>query len=172
VTELEKTLSDARKAREEAEAAMRRAAELEAQAEVARERAEQERMQRRRVWAQRLVDSYENDIAAADAGIQQAEQRFNTAALEDLPGAVKAYIAWGEATMRHYAIQLRIAAAAPILDMDATPAEFVAPPLFSDALDQALGRHLGARADAARQEIEEQIAHIQTEAGAAELGAF
>lgn len=172
MTDFEKTMAEAQKAREQAEEAMRRASDLEAQANTARERAEQERRAKRRVWAQRLVESYDADIAAADQAIVQAEQRFNAAALEDVPGAVKAYIAWGEATMGHYAVQLRIAAAAPLLDMEATPAEFASPPLFSDALDRALAQHLGSRADAARQEIDAEVARLQTDEGLADIGTF
>lgn len=161
MSDLEKVLSDARQAREQAEEAARRAAELEGLAEQARVRAEQERQVRRREWAQRLIASYEADISAAEAAIHTAERRFNDVAQEDVSRAVEAYIAWGEATMRHYAIQLRIAAAAPVLDMDATAAEFAAPPLFSNALDAALAQRLGERADAARLEIEAEIERAQ-----------
>jgi hypothetical protein len=161
MSDFEKALSDARQAREQAEEATRRAAELEGLAEQARVQAEQEREARRREWAQKLIDSYDADISAADEAIRAAEERFNQAAQQDVNSAVEAYIAWGEATMRHYAIQLRIAAAAPLLNMEATPAEFAAPPLFSNALDQALAQRLGERADAARVEIDAELDRIQ-----------
>src|SRR4051794_18610906 len=91
VSDLERVLSEAQKAREEAEAAGKRAADLEAQANVAREQAERERDQRRQQWAQQIVDSYDADVSAADAAIQQAQEHFATVARTDLSKAVEAY---------------------------------------------------------------------------------
>src|SRR5688572_15605963 len=102
MSDLEQALSEAQRAREEAEAAARRAADLEAQAEAARERAQQEDAERRRTWAQTIVDTYDTEISNADAAIQQAHEQFNRVAVENLSGAVEAYSAWGEASMRHY----------------------------------------------------------------------
>jgi len=161
VSDLDRVLGEAQQARDEAEAATRRAADLEARAEAATEQARQERAEERRRWAQRLVDSYDADTAAADGAIQEAEARFRRVAVEDLPGAVAAYVAWGEAAMRHYGLQLRVTAAAPVLGMDATPPEFVAPPPFSAALDDALAEALGQRADAARQEVEAELGRLR-----------
>ena len=161
VSDLEQVLSEAQRARDEADAAARRATELETQAESARERARQDQIERRRSSAQRIVDSYERDTAAADTAIQEAQDQFNRVAVENLPGAVAAYIAWGEAAMRHYALQLRVSAAAPILDLEATPPELNAPPLFSDALDAALSEALGKRADAVRQEADAELGSLR-----------
>jgi hypothetical protein len=142
MSDLERVLGEAQKAREEAEAAAQRAADLEAQAESAREQARREREERQRAWAQGIVDSYEADITAADAAIQTAQERFDTAAVENLAGAAEAYLAWGNAAVRHYVLQVRVGTAAPMLNMDVSEAEFASPPPFSQALDQAFGRHL------------------------------
>lgn len=161
MSDLERALSEAQKARREAEAATQRASDLEAQAETARGRARQEQGARRRRWAQQVVDAYDADVTKADAAIQQAQATFDRTAVENLSGAVEAYVAWGEASIRHYALQLRVSAAAPILDLDASTAELIAPPLFSDALDAALAEAVGKRADAARQEVETERARLQ-----------
>ena len=158
MSDLDRVLSEAQRAREEAEAATRRAAELEAQAEAARERARQEQEAQRRAWAQRVVDSYEADLTTADAAIQDAHERFNTAAVEDLPGAVAAYLAWGEAAVRHYVLQVRVGTAAPLLGFEASPAEAVTPPPFSHALDQALAQRLAEVSARARDETAAEIA--------------
>ena len=157
MSDLERVLSEAQRAREDAEAAARRAAELEAQAAAAREQARREREERRRAWAQGVVDAYESDLTAADAAIVAAQERFDTAAVENLSGAVEAYLAWGEAAVRHYALQVRVGSAAQVLGMEATPAEFAAPPPISEALDRVLGERLVALSVQAR------------EAGAAEV---
>jgi hypothetical protein len=150
MSDLERVLGEAQKAREEAEAATRRAAELEAQAETARERARREREERQRAWAQGIVDSYEADITAADAAILAAQERFDAAAVDDLPAAAKAYLEWGNAAIRHYVLQVRVGTAAPMLNMDVSEAEFASPPPFSQALDQAFGRHLARLSAEAR----------------------
>jgi hypothetical protein len=157
VSELEQVQSEAQQARAEAEAAARRAAELEQRAEEARESARQEREERRRAWAQGIVDNYEADLTAADQAIQTAQARFYKVAVENLPGAVEAYLAWGEATVRHYALQVRVGTAAPRVGLEASPAEYVSPPPFSQALDQALGERLAALSDKARDETAAEI---------------
>jgi hypothetical protein len=160
MSDLERVVTEAQQAREEAEAAARRAAELEGQAEIARERARQEEAERRRQWAQRIVDTYDADISAADAAIQQAHEHFNTVAVQNLSGAVEAYTAWGEASMRHYALQLRVSAAAEMLDLGTSPPEFVTPPTFSDALDAALAEALRERTRTVDQEFEDELARL------------
>lgn len=157
MSDLERVLSEAQKAREEAEAAAQRAVELEAQAESARERARQEREERKRTWAQGIVDSYEADITAADAAIQTAQERFDTVAVENLPEATKAYLEWGNAAIRHYVLQVRVGTAAPLLNMDVSEAEFASPPPFSQALDQAFGRHLAQLSAEARETTAAEI---------------
>ena len=161
MSDLDRVLSEAQKAREEAEAAMRRAQELAGQAEAARERAEREEAERRRRWAQQLVDSYDAQITAADAGIQEAQEHFETVAVENIAGAVAAYIAWGEASMRHYGLQIRISAAADILGHEATPPELVRIPPFSAALDAALATAVAKRAEVAREEAAAELARLR-----------
>ena len=160
MSDLDRALSEAQKAQAEAEAAVRRANELASQAEQARERAEQEAVERRRRWAQQLVDSYDAEITSADEGIQAAQERFDTAAVQDIASAVQAYVAWAEASMRHYGLQIRISAAAGILGHDTTPPELVQIPPFSEALDAALAGAVAQRAAAARQEAEAELARL------------
>lgn len=160
MSDLERVLSEAQRAQAEAEAAVRRANELAEEAEQARLRAEREAAERRRAWAQRLVDTYDAEITEADAGIQEAQARFDAAAVQDLPGAVAAYVAWAEAAMRHYGLQIRISAAADILGHEATPPELVQIPPFSDALDAALAGAVSERAAVARQEAEAELARL------------
>lgn len=143
--------------RGEAEAAAERAAQLEGQAEEARERARQEREERRRGWAQGVIDAYEAKLTEADAAIQAAEERFQTVVVKDLPGAVAAYLAWGDAAVDHYVLQVRVGTAAPMLGMDVSEAEFASPPPFSQALDQALGRQLSELSAQARDEAAAEI---------------
>ena len=157
MSDLQRVLGEAQKAREEAELASRRAADLEAQAETARERARQEREQRRRAWAQGIVDAYESELTAADVAIQAAQERFDVVVVENIQGATEAYLAWGEAAIHHYVLQVRVGTAAPMLDMDASQAEFASPPPFSEALDQALGRHLAQLSAKARDAAAEEI---------------
>ena len=164
MSDLERVLSEAQKARADAEAAVQRADDLAGQADAARERAEQEAVERRRRWAQQLVDGYDAQISEADTGIQQAQERFDAAAVENIAGAVAAYVAWGEASMRHYGLQIRIAAAADILGHDATPPELVQIPPFSDALDAALAGAVAKRGIAAREEAEAELAKLRDEA--------
>lgn len=167
MSDLKRVLDEAQKARDEAEAAVRRADELAGQADAARERAEQESADRRRRWAQHLVDTYDADITTADGGIQEAQERFDRVAVENLAEAVAAYVAWGEAAMRHYGLQIRIEAAAGILGHQATPAELVTIPRFSDALDGALAAAVGRRADAAREEAAAELAKLGEGGGGA-----
>jgi len=157
MSDLERVLGEAQRAREEAEAATRRAAELEGQADVARERARRAREERRRAWAQQVIDTYEADLTAADAAILASQERFDAALIKDLPGAVTAYLAWGDAAIRHYVLQVQVGTAAPMLDMQASPAEFAAPPPFSQALDEALGRRLATLSAEARDRAATEI---------------
>lgn len=158
MSDLQRVLGEAQKAREEAEVAARRAAELEGQAEAAREDARRAQEERRRTWAQGIIDSYETDLTAADAAILAAEERFQATAVEDLPGAVGAYLAWGDAALRHYVLQIKVGTAAPMLDMEASQAEFASPPPFSQALDQALARRFADRSAQARDDAAAEIA--------------
>jgi hypothetical protein len=161
VSDLERVLSEAQKAREEAEAAIQRAAQLEAQAEEARSQAERERAERQRQWAQHIVDTYDADVSEADMAIQRSHDNFTTVARQDLTKAIDAYMAWGEASLRHYALQVRVSAAAAVLNYDASPPEFVTPPLFSDALDAALASRLVERGEEARQEVQAELARLR-----------
>ena len=160
MSDLERVLTEAQQAREQAEAAARRAEELEQQAQAARERERIRREERRRQWAQRLIDSYDADIGAADAAIIAAQEEFNRVSVENPPDAVAAYLAWGEATIRHYVLQHRVSAAAPLLGFEASPPEYAAPPNFSDALDAALTNALAERAQAAHAEVEAELIRL------------
>lgn len=165
MSDLERVLSEAQAARDAAEAAVERANELAGKADEARQRAQEEEVARRRQWAQRLVDTYDAEISAADAAIQEGEGRFRTVAVENIAGAVEAYVAWSEASLRHYGLQIRISAAADILGHQATHPELVALPRFSDALDDALAAAVVARADAARAEVEAELARLREPVG-------
>ena len=142
--DLERELREAEEAQAEAEAAAQRAAAARAEAEEARHRAQQQQEARRRAWAQTVVDAYETDLTAAEAAIRDASERFADAAVKDLSAAVAAYLAWAEASHRHYALQARVASVAPVLDLEATPGERLGPPSFSQALDAALDRQSAA----------------------------
>ena len=165
MSDLERVLSEAQAARDEAEAAVQRADELAGRADEARRHAQEEEVARRRTWAQRLVDAYDAEISAADVEIQEGEERFRSVAVENIGGAVEAYVAWSEASLRHYGLQIRISAAADILGHEATHPELVALPRFSDALDDALAAAVVARADAARQEVEAELARLRDAPG-------
>lgn len=143
-SDLDRELREAAEAQAEAEAAARRAASARAEADEARRRAHEEQEAQRRAWAQGIVDAYEADLTAAEAAIREASERFAELAATDLTAAVAAYLAWAEAASRHYALQARVAAVAPVLDLEATPAERIDPPPFTQALDAALGRHTAA----------------------------
>ena len=67
-------------------------------------------------------------------------------------------MAWGEAAVRHYVLQVRVATAAPMVNMEVSPAEFAAPPPFSQALDHALGERL---ADLSRRARDTTAAEIE-----------
>lgn len=142
--DLARELREAEEAQAEAEAAVRRAASARSEAEEAQRRARAEHEVRRRAWAQSVVDSYDADLTAAETAIRDASERFAEVAAKDLSAAVAAYLAWAEAAARHYALQARIAAVAPVVDMEATPAERLNPPPFSQALDVVLDRHTAA----------------------------
>lgn len=163
VTDVQRAIDDARQAREQAETAARRAEELEAQVEAARARAEQLREARRREWAQRTVDAYESDLSAAETAIQEAQQRFEAVATSDLAAALSAYLAWGEAASRHYATQVRIGVAAPLVDYEVSPPESIELPPFSAAIDDALRRRLAELSDQARDTMAAELQKIVTE---------
>lgn len=154
---LEDLLSEAQKARAEAEAASQRAAQLVAQADAARRRAAMERAAQRRAWAQRIVDTYEADLDAAEAALQEGRDQFEAAAVKDPAAAIRGYLAWGEAALRHYALQVRVGTVAPELGLEATPPERASPPPFSQALDQAIQRHLAGISAKLRDETADEI---------------
>ena len=156
-TDMQRVMEEAQRAREEVEAATRRAQEMEAQVEVARERSRQEREARQREWAQRTVDSYESQLSEADVAVQKAQSNFDAAAATDLAAAHKAYLAWGEAASRHYAMQVRIGVAAPLVGFEATTAEPIQLPQFSQAIDAALQRQLAELSDRARDETAAEL---------------
>lgn len=125
MTDLDRLASVAARARAEAEAAAGRAADLQTQAEADRQRAAAEREAHRRAWAQGIVDADDADIAAADAAIHEAGERFAAAAD---PAAA--------AGIRHDVLQIRLAVVAPAIGLEATEPSRIAPPRFCQALDQ------------------------------------
>jgi hypothetical protein len=152
--ELARQLQEAELAQAEAEAAAQRAARERAEAEEAKRRDVERRAARRRAWAQGIVDSYDADLAAAEAAIREQSERFADLAGSDLPAALAAYLAWSEASLRHYALQERVAAVAPEVGLEATPGDRLAPPPFSEALDAAIALHV----DVASQRIRDELA--------------
>ena len=157
MSDVERLRTEAQQAQAEADAAARRAAAAAAQAEAALQRAYQEQAAKRHAWAQGVVDAYDADLAAAERAVQEARDHFATAAVQDPAGAITAYIAWAEAGIRHYTLQVRLGSVAPVLGLEATPPEHLAPPPFSRALDWALDRHLDALSDKARDEAAAEI---------------
>ena len=100
-SELERELREAKEAQAEAEAALQRAAMARSEAEAAQRRAREEQEASRRAWAQCIVDAYDTDLAAAEAAIRDASDRFAEAAVRDIAAAVVAYMDWAEASLRH-----------------------------------------------------------------------
>lgn len=136
--ELERQLREAEQAQADADAAVQRAATQRAEAEATRRRVLEEHAARRQEWAQNVLDTYDADLAAAEAAIRNNSDRFAELAVRDLQAAVAAYMAWSEASLRHYALQVRLATVAPELGLEATQGERLSPPPFSQALDAAI----------------------------------
>ena len=157
MTDVEKLRTEAQKAQAEADAAARRAAAAAAQAEAALQRAYQEQAARRQAWAQGVVDAYDADLAAAERAVQEARDRFTAAAVQDPARATAAYVAWAEAAIRHYTLQVRLGSVAPTLGLETTPPEHLGPPHYSQAVDWAIDRHVDALADKARDEAAAEI---------------
>jgi hypothetical protein len=64
---------------------------------------------------------------------------------------------WTEASLRHYALQVRVAAVAPLVDLEATPGERLSPPPYSQALDAAIDLHIAALSGRIRDEAADEI---------------
>ena len=155
--DLERQLQEAEQAQAEAEAAAQRATRERAEADEAQRRAKEEQAARRRAWAQGIVDAYDADLAAAETAIREHSERFADLAGRDLPAALGAYMAWSEASLRHYAVQVRVATVAPELGLEATPGEQLSPPPFSEALDAAIALHVAALSARVRDEMADQF---------------
>jgi hypothetical protein len=156
-SDLERELREAEEAQAEAEAAVQRAAAARAEAESAQRRAREEQEASRRAWAQSVVDAYDTDLAAAETAIRNASDRFAEAAVRDIDATVAAYMEWTEASLRHYALQVRVAAVAPLVGLEATPGERLSPPPFSQALDAAIDLHAAALSGRIRDEAADEI---------------
>ena len=156
-SELERQMREAEQAQADAEAAMQRAATERAEAEEAQRRALEEQAARREAWAQNIVDTYDADLTAAETAIRDNSDRFADLAVRDLSAAIGAYIAWSEASLRHYALQVRVATVAPELGLEATPGERLSPPPFSDALDAAIELHVTAASARIRDEMAAEV---------------
>lgn len=157
MTDIDRLSGEAERARAEAETAARRASDLQQQADTARSRAQEERESRRRVWAQGIVDAYDADIAAADRAIHEASERFDAVAASDLPAAAAAYVAWAEAGIRHYVLQVRLSAVVPAVGLETSDPSRIAPPPFSEAINTALDRRVAQLSDQARAEAAAEI---------------
>ncbi len=157
MSDIEQILSEAERAQAEAEAAIRRAAELETRATAARRQLAAEQEGRQRAWAQQVIDAYEADLAEADRALHEAASRFEANA-DDLAAAIQAYLAWAEAATRHYVLQVRAATVAPVVGLALTEPESVPPPPFSQALDAALDHRVATRSAQLRDEAEAEIA--------------
>jgi hypothetical protein len=151
--ELARQLQEAEQAQADAEAAAQRAAQARTAAEAAQRRDVERRAERRRDWAQRIVDTYDADLAAAESAIREHSERFADLAGSDLSAALTAYQAWSEASLRHYALQERVATVAPELGFRASAGEQLTPPPFSEALDAAIALHLDVAAQRVRDEM-------------------
>jgi hypothetical protein len=156
-SDLERELREAEEAQAEAEAAVQRAAAARAEAESAQRRAREEQEASRRAWAQSVVNAYDTDLAAAETAIRDASDRFAEAAVRDIAATVAAYMEWTEASLRHYALQVRVAAVAPLVGLEATPVERLSPPPFSQALDAAIDLHTAALSGRIRDEAANEI---------------
>lgn len=156
-SDLERQMREAQHAQAEAEAAVQRAARERAEADEARHRALEAQAARRREWAQAIVDRYDTDLAAAEVAIRGHSERFADLAGNDLPAALAAYLAWSEASLRHYALQMRVATVAPELGLEATPGEQLTPPPFSEALDAAIALHVEAASARIRAEMAAEL---------------
>lgn len=151
--ELSRQLREAEQAQAEAEAAAQRAARERSEAEAAQRRDVERRAERRRAWAQGIIDTYDADLTAAEADIREKSERFADVAGSDLSTAIAAYLAWSEASLRHYALQERVAAVAPEVGLEATPGDRLMPPPFSEALDTAISLHVDVAAQRIRDEL-------------------
>ena len=89
MSDVDRILSEAQQAQAEAEAAARRAAELEARAAAARQQLAAQREARRTAWAQQVIDAYDADLATADQALQQAVARFEEAAEDPAAAAAR-----------------------------------------------------------------------------------
>jgi hypothetical protein len=158
-SDLERELREAEEAQAEAEAAMRRAAAARAEAESAQRQAREEQEASRRAWAQSVVDAYDTDLAAAESAIRDASDRFAEAVVRDIAAAITAYMEWAEASLRHYTLQVRVAAVAPLVGLEATPGERLNPPPFSQALDAAIDLHVAALSGRIRDEAADEISN-------------
>lgn len=157
--DLARQLQEAEQAQAEAEAAAQRAAQARTTAEAAQRRDVERRAERRRAWAQGIVDTYDADLSAAEASVREQSERFADLAGSDLSAALATYLAWSEASLRHYAVQERVAAVAPELGLEATQGERLMPPPFSEALDAAIDLHLQVAAQRIRQEMDAESEH-------------
>lgn len=160
MTDVQRVMDEAKRAREEAEAATHRADTMEAQVVTAQRQAQEARAMRQRSWAQHTVDAYETDLSTADIAVQAAQAQFEAVVANDLSAALKAYFAWGEAASRHYALQVRIELAAPLVDFEASPAEPIVLPPFSQAVDNAIQQRLAILSDQARDETATELQRL------------
>lgn len=151
--ELTRELQEAEQAQAEADAAVQRAAQARTAAEEAQRRDAERRAERWRDWAQGIVETYDADLAAAGAAIREHSERFADLAGSDVSAAQAAYLAWSEASLRHYALQERVATVAPELGLRVSAGEQLTPPPFSEALDAAIALHLDVVAQRVRDEM-------------------
>ena len=103
----------------------------------------------RLAWARRTHAARQSDIADAERTVETARSAFYRIAGQDITKAMLAYMAWQDASARHYATATRHESAANTVGSDfVRPFTLTVPP-FSVALDGALAtRHVNVNADA------------------------
>lgn len=155
--ELERQVREAEQAQADADAAVQRAASERAEAEATQQRVLEEHAARRQAWAQDVLDTYDADLAAAEAAIRDTSDRFADLAGRDLAAVAAAYMAWSAASLRHDALQVRVATVAPELGLEATPGAVLSPPPFSQALDAAIELYVAAASARIRDEMAAEV---------------
>lgn len=139
-------LSDADKAERLAQEATQKAAEARLVAQAAAARAQEQRETRRRAYSERVLASYDAEIADADKITAEARRDFERIAVENPLAAITAYLAWVRASHRAYGIEARFRQAASTLNVTlwrgsaiSSASAPVVPP-FIEALGMAVGK--------------------------------
>ncbi len=169
-SDLQRQVREAEQAQADAEAAVQRAAAERAEAEATQQRILEEHAARRQEWAQNVLDTYDADLAAA-----RRPSVTTATALPSLRCGISRLL-WSlhglvGGSLRHYALQVRVATVAPELGLEATPGERLSPPPFSQALDAAIELYVAEASarirDEMAAEVEDRPGRTTTQPGAA-----